>query len=101
MTMWATTASAKRAGMRSTTATKLSSVHSTASPNASAQFASGSAGFASPVSLVRSLVSGPAFHREGLPALELGFLEDRGIDAGARPFAGEHQRELCADATFA
>src|SRR5260370_2067115 len=35
----------------------------------------------------KTLVPRAALHREGLPALELGFLQHGGIDAGAPPFS--------------
>ena len=46
-------------------------------------------------------VARPAFHRDGLPALEFGLLQHHGIYAGARPLAAQDQRHLGADAALA
>src|SRR6516165_3147039 len=40
---------------------------------------------------------GAALHRDRLPALEVGLGQYRGVDAGHRPFAAQHKRELEPD----
>src|SRR6266566_3281686 len=70
--------------------------------------------YASRAAVGRRLASGPfsaagrtsaptsgvraALHRDGLPASQAGLLQRAGVDAAARPAAGERQRDLGADA---